>query len=484
MQPPRSFLWHDYETFGTDPFADRPAQFAALRTDADLKVLGDPIDWFCAPADDVLPHPGACLVTGITPQDAKARGSNEAEFARRIHGEMTEPGTCIAGFNNLRFDDVFTRNLFYRNFFDPYEHEYSHGNSRWDLIDLIRMCYALRPEGISWPMHENGSPSFRLEDLTQANSISHEGAHDALSDVRATIDAARLVRSHQPRLFEWALGMRNQGEVSRLLNPIDPQPVLHTSARIPAIRGCTSLVLPLAVHPRFKKSVVVFDLMTDPTPLLTEPADKLHDLVFTPREDLPEEVERLPLKEIKTNGVPMVAPAATLKGVDCKRIALDPERCQEHAERLRPHLASVRSKVMEVYGQPPQTDSNDPDLQIYSGGFFSGRDKQQMTRLRSASPEQLGTTEWGFQDPRLPEMLFRYRARNFFDTLSPAEADRWEQWRMKRLCEPSDDRLLGHEKFLAEIATARAERVNDGRAQLILDQLQAWALQLGLPVER
>jgi exodeoxyribonuclease-1 len=483
MQLPQSFLWHDYETWGTDPFADRPAQFAALRTDAALEPRGDPINWFCAPADDVLPHPQACLVTGITPQKARQHGISEVEFARRVHEEMMEPGTCIAGYNNLRFDDAFSRNLFYRNFYDPYEHEYSNGNSRWDLIDLVRMCYALRPDGIQWPMHEHGSPSFRLEDLTHANDILHAGAHDALSDVRATIELARLVRARQPRLFGWALGMREQAKVAQLLDPVSPEPVLHTTARIAAARGCTSLVLPLAAHPLYRKSVLVFDLMSNPTPLLTETPDRLHDLVFTPAGDLPEELERLPLKEIKTNGVPMVAPAATLRGVDCARIELDPDRCLEHARMILTDLPSVRSKVMEVYSQPPAHPCADPDLQIYSGGFFSGQDKRQMTRLRSTPPEQLGTTDWRFQDPRLPEMLFRYRARNFPETLDAAEAGRWAEWRMHRLLQPADSRMLGYPEFLEELARARADQAEHGPAQVILDQLLAWAQELGLPRE-
>jgi exodeoxyribonuclease-1 len=330
-------------------------------------------------------------------------------------------------------------------------------------------------------MHESGSPSFRLEDLTHANDIHHAGAHDALSDVRATIELARLVRARQPRLFDWALGMRDQARVARLLDPVSPEPVLHTTARIAAARGCTSLVLTLAPHPHYRKSVLVFDLMSNPAPLLSEPPDRLHDLVFTPAADLPAELERLPLKEIKTNGVPMVAPAATLRGVDCARIGLDADRCLEHARMILSDLPSVRSKVMEVYAQPPEFASADPDLQIYSGGFFSAQDKRQMGRLRNTPPGQLGATDWHFEDPRLPEMLFRYRARNFPDTLDSAEASRWAEWRMLKLLQPADSRMLGYPQFLEELARAREAQLDHGPAQVILDQLLAWAQELGLP---
>jgi exodeoxyribonuclease-1 len=483
MNPPRSFLWHDYETFGTHPALDRPAQFAALRTDSDLNVTGEPLEWYCAPANDFLPHPSACLITGITPQEAGRRGGCEAGFARRINDEMMEPGTCAVGYNSLRFDDEFSRNIFYRNFFDAYAREWQNGNSRWDLIDLCRMCYALRPGGIEWPMREPGVPSFRLEHLTEANNISHEGAHDALADVRATLALARLLRAKQPRLFNWALGLRDQKTVMSRLDPIDPKPFLHSSMRIPAARGCTSLFLPLAIHPRFKKSVIVFDLMADPAPLLQEDAGHIHDLVFTPRADLPEGLERLPLKAIKTNGVPMVAPAATLNNVDCGRIGLDPGRCRGHAQLLSSALENVRYKVMEVFSQSPAFEAGDPDMMIYSGGFFPPADKRLMDKVRTSSPEQLALGVWRFKDPRLPEMLFRYRARNYPESLSPAELARWNEYRRRRLLHPEHDRQLGYEEFLAALARAREEHSGDGRAQGILDQLESWSLELNLETE-
>ena len=480
MQPTQSFLWHDYETSGTDPFADRPMQFAAIRTNSELEPVGEPIDWFCAPSSDTLPHPAACVVTGITPQHAKAHGVCEAEFARCVNEEMAEPGTCIVGYNSNRFDDVFTRNLFYRNFFDPYSHEYSNGNSRWDLIDLVRMCYALRPKGIEWPMRDDSSPSFRLEDLTRANQVAHESAHDALSDVRATLAMAALLRKKQRRLYDWGLTLRDQKKVLDLLNPVDPKPVLHTSSRIAAARGCTSLVLPVATHPQFSKSVIVFDLMADPEPLISETADQIHDRVFTPTQDLPEDIERLPLKEIKTNAAPMLAPPATLKGVDLDRIGLDPELCWQHARQILAELPRIGPKVMDVYGQPPQRECHDPDLQIYSGGFFSHHDKRLMTRIRATPATELAHQDWPFQDPRLPEMLFRYRARNFPETLDVHEASQWEQQRIERLERPQDDRLLGLQAFRLELAQTREDHLENGRAQAVLDQVQAWAIELGL----
>ncbi len=482
MNPPDSFLWHDYETFGAQAMADRPAQFAAQRTDADLVPQGEPVVWYCSPADDVLPHPMACLITGITPQEARRKGIIETRFAENILAEMMQPGTCSVGYNNIRFDDVFTRNLLYRNLRDPYQREYKNSNSRWDLIDLARMYYALRPDGIQWPMHESGKPSFRLEELSAANEIAHEGAHDALADVRATIDLARLFKKTQPRLFAWALDLRDPKQLARLLDPVEPRMLLHTSARIPATRGCTSLVLPLAVHPGRPKSVIVFDPLADPAPLIERSADVIHDLVFTSAADMPEGVERLPLKAIHSNQVPMVAPAATLRGVDLERIQLDPERCRQNADRLLAVLPSVCHKVAEVFSVPYDDgpDKNDPDRMLYSGGFFSPADRHLMDKILGVPAPDLGGHLWSFQDQRLPLMLMRYRARNFPETLSMEETRAWDSDRKARLVATNDPDYFTLNSFRQAMVEARELHKGQAKAHRILDQLDSWVVEIGL----
>ena len=474
MNQAGQFLWHDYETFGTHPALDRPAQFAAIRTDAELNVIGEPVEWYCAPADDVLPHPVACLITGITPQQAARKGVVEAEFSRLIHNEMMQPGTCSAGYNNLKFDDEFSRNIFYRNFRDPYEREWRNGNSRFDLINLARMCFALRPEGIEWPLNEAGKPSFRLEHLTAANQIGHEGAHDALADVHATIDFARLIRDRQPRLFNWSLGMREQKKILRMLNILNPEPILHTSSRIPPNRGCTSLFLPLAVYPDRPKWIIAVDLMTNPDALISSTAQEVSDLVFTPSGDLPEGMERIPLKAIQCNKVPMLAPMATLKGVDTDRIRLEPELCLQHAARIKGSLEDIRMKVMEVFRRSPDGAAKDPDLMLYSGDFFNNQDRAVMNRILSCKPEQLGQQDWAFKDPRLAIMLFRYRARNYPQTLSADEAKLWLDDRKKRLLNPTVQKQASLQQMQDETRHLRAKYQSDGRANRILDQLDDW----------
>ncbi|WP_250657717.1 exodeoxyribonuclease I [Alkalimarinus coralli] len=463
----QSILWHDYETFGADPQRDRPCQFAGIRTDNDLNIIGDPITLYCKPSDDMLPVPEACLITGITPQVANEYGVNEVEFISRIHQEMSVPGTCVAGYNSIRFDDEVTRNTLYRNFFDPYAREWQNGNSRWDIIDMVRLAYALRPEGINWPLKEDGTPSFRLEELTLANGIEHEAAHDAMSDVYATIAIAKLIKDKQPKLYDYVYTHRVKQQVSSLLDVSSMKPVFHVSSRFPASIGCCALVAPVAPHPTNSNGIIVYDLRCDPTELNHLSAQDIRDRIFTKASDLPEGVERIPLKTIHINKCPVVAPATMLKSLDSEKL----ERLKLNGDVLRENLSKLRAinglkdKLCEVFSQSEFDESSDPDLMIYSGGFFSSNDKTTMERVRQASVIELAEDDFHFEDARLPEMLFRYKARNFRETLTSDEQEQWERFRYQRLTDNKLSSICFQEYFdrlevLAQDANTSAEKLS------------------------
>src|SRR5579871_2035428 len=130
----KTFYWHDYETWGCNASLDRPVQFAGVRTDLNLNIIGEPLELYCKPPSDMLPHPEACLTHGITPQIAQERGVLEYQFTAKIYEELSKPHTCAVGFNNIEFDDKVTRFILYRNFYDPYEHTWKNDNSRWDVL--------------------------------------------------------------------------------------------------------------------------------------------------------------------------------------------------------------------------------------------------------------------------------------------------------------------------------------------------------------
>ena len=303
-----TFFWHDYETFGIDTRRDAPAQFAGIRTDAELNEIGEPVMVYCKPPRDALPDPASCLITGITPQLCEAQGLNEAAFAQRVLDELGAPNTIGVGYNSLGFDDEVTRHLFWRNLIDPYGREWQNQCSRWDLFNVVRCAYALRPEGIQWPVKEDGRPSLKLEHLSAANGLVHEAAHDALSDVRATIALARLIRQRQRKLFDYCLSLRDKKEVQKVVGGFGAQrrPFLHVSGRLDPQRGYTAVLWPLAPHPTNTNEVIVWDLAEDPQSLLGLSAQDIRARLFTKREDMPEGVTRLPIKSIHINQSPVV----------------------------------------------------------------------------------------------------------------------------------------------------------------------------------
>lgn len=457
-----SILWHDYETFGGDPRCDRPCQFAAIRTDLELNEVGEPLALYCKPAPDFLPDPISVAITGITPQHALAQGVNEAEFAARIAREFMEEGTCGAGYNSLRFDDEVTRCLLYRNFYDPYEREWKNGNSRWDLIDLLRMTQALRPEGIEWPMLEDGSPTFRLEELTRANGIEHSAAHDALADVRATIAMARLVKAKQPKLFDYMFNLRSKHRVLPLLDLAKQEPVIHASRMFAAQRGCLALVLPLCRHPQNPNGIIVADLLSAPQAWMALDADTLRERLYRRSSERPEGEERIPLKTVHINRCPALAPLSVLTPAIIARYSLDMDAVFRHREALLAQT-DLPARLRLVFQDKERPTISDPDAMLYSGGFFDDHDRRLCERVRRSQPQQLATDAFPFHDARLPELLFRYRARNFPDTLTAAEQERWRAYCRGRLLGEIDGAGPSRAEFDLQLHEA-AERLGPERS--------------------
>jgi len=431
----QTFLWHDYETFGAVPRRDRPSQFAAIRTDAALNEIGEPLMIYCKPAPDYLPSPEATLITGITPQLCLERGLPEHEFAAQIERAFSQPGTIGVGYNTIRFDDEVTRFLFWRNLIDPYAREWQNECGRWDLLDVVRLTYALRPDGIQWPKKEDGSPSFKLEDLAKANGLLHESAHDALSDVRATIALARLIRNAQPKLFDFAFALHRKDRVASELGlPAvreTAKPFLHVSGMFPAERGCLAVMWPLASHPTNKNELLAWDLAHDPSELRDLDADTVRLRMFTRAAELPEGVVRLPIKGVHLNKSPMVVGnLRTLAAPMAERWGIDLDTAMRHAAIARdlPDMSAIWAKVYER----PKEDAPDVDEDLY-GGFVGNGDRRRLNQLRTLSPAELAKDRTGFDDGRLEEIVFRYRARNWPETLSEEEAQRWEEHRVAKL---------------------------------------------------
>jgi len=468
-----TFLWHDYETFGANTRRDRPAQFAAIRTDADLNEIGAPLMWYCRPAPDFLPEPVACLITGITPQHCLQHGIPEYQFAQKINQEFSKPNTIGVGYNTIRFDDEITRFMLWRNLLDPYAREWKNQCGRWDILDMLRTTYALRPEGIVWPKNDEGKVSFRLEHLCAANGIVHESAHDALSDVRATIALARLVRQAQPKLFDFCFSLHKKDRVVAEIGLPEQRPFLHVTGMVPVEKGCLSVVWPLAPHPTNKNELLVWNLEHDPRELLGLDVATIRARLFSKADQLPAGVERLPIKSIHINKSPIVIRnLKTLVPAKALEWGISIETALKHAEYAL--ALPDMNAVWELVYQRDYDTELDVDQDLYNG-FVGNSDRALLQTVTGYSGEKLARAAPQFQDERLDELLFRYRARNFPESLNESEAARWKQVRASRFFEGSAS-ALSLDDFFAEI-----DRVGEQASehdQVILAALYEYAEQI------
>lgn len=436
-----SFYWFDYETFGTSPAWDRPAQFAGLRTNMNLQPVGEASVFYCRLPGDYLPDPRACRITGITPDVVQKLGSNETQFITQVRQQLGFEGTCSVGYNSIRFDDEFTRHTLFRNLLDPYEYEWKDGNSRWDLLDIVRLTRALRPADIHWPLHTDGSPSNRLEHLTVANGIEHSQAHDALSDVEATVAVARLIRKHQPRLFDYAFAHRGKQSIAELVNVRVRKPLILISGTIAASRSHLAIVMPLARHPVNQNGVIVLDLQHDPSELRDLDADTISARVFTPAAKAPG-IKRLGLHTIQINKCPVLVPLSTLRPEDAERLGIDLTAQLNHANQLAGFLDDeLIERLRQAMTRTWNEDPPDIDGSLYSGSFLSQADRQQLAGLHAGSSTELSNFSGLFDDSRLDEMLQRYRARNYPESLSEEEQRNWQQDLRHRLTDDSQSWL-------------------------------------------
>lgn len=474
-----SFYWYDLETFGLDSKRDRIAQFAGQRTDLDMQPVGDPEVHYVRLSGDYLPDPQACLITGIGPTDVDQKGLRETESLGRIESLFSEGDTCVVGYNNIRFDDEFIRFGFYRDLRDPYAREWRNGNSRWDLLDVVRLAYALRPAGIEWPTHENGMVSFKLEHLTEVNHLSHDMAHDALSDVQATIEVAKLLHRVQPKLFHFAYQYRTKKALKQLLEQQIGQPLVHVSGRYPVTKGCMALIAPLCVHPQNPNAIIAFDLAYDESDPLTYSHEEIAERIFTAVNELPEEVERLPIKAVHLNRSPILVPLNVLDPTSIQRWNLNLDQAQSQYLKVKSNKYFIQ-RVQQVFREAEFEPEMDPETMLYSGDFFKDQDKRTMAAIHRCDPGKLNDQQFSFQDSRLEELYFRWRARNYPHSLSNEDQRRWQAFRQARLID-GDDKKPPVSEYIKRLKSLLME-TESSKSGVLTDLLQ-YAQQLGIEFE-
>ena len=451
----KTFFWYDLETSGLSGRYDRAMQFAGIRTDENLQQIGEPVNLLLQLPADTLPSPEALMVTGITPQKCRQEGLSEAEFAKFLAEEICTPGTTMVGYNSTRFDDEFLRHIFWRNFYDPYEWHYAEQRDRWDLLDVVRMTRALRPDGIKWPMLK-GKEANRLELLARQNKLPQEHAHDALSDVEALIGLAKLLRQKQPRLYDFLWQNHDKKAVAKLGNLDDPQPFVYVSGRYAKYSGNLTVAFPLAPG-KTPGSTLVYDLQMDPEELAAKRsgAEGKAEAAENPLHSF--------VKELRYNRNPAVAPLSVLRDQDAERLGLDMKRVKQNLQKLLARR-DIADQLTAAWSERPDfPPAADVEGRLYDGFGFDA-DKPKARAVREASPEELADFHPTFRDERLEELLFRYKARNFPRSLSESEKTRWQAFCQEKFA--ASEEYLAH---LQELAARHPDSFVLTELQLYLD---------------
>ncbi len=466
-----SFYFYDLETWGADPKKDRIAQFAGVRTNLHLEPIAPADMAYCQLAPDYLPAPEAVLITGITPQKCQKQGLTEVEFIQKLHHQLAEPATCVVGYNNIRFDDEMVRHALFRNYIDPYGREWQNGNSRWDLIDVVRACYALRPDGMTWPLKEDDTPSFKLEDLTKANGIAHQQAHDASSDVYATIGLAALIKQAQPRLFDYLWQHRQKQALSGLIDIASLTPLVHVSAKFPARQGCCSWIVPLAFHPTNKNAVICFNLQQNPTILLDLPVPELQRRLYAKSTELAQDEIRPALKLVHLNKSPVLAPAKTLTADRAEVLGISRDQCLQHLDLVRQHRSAILNVINALYqADQNTTEAGCVDYSLYQG-FITDHDRKLLPQVHQLQPQQLALQPPVFQDDRLNQLMFRFRARNFPESLSHDELQQWQRFCKDRLQFGAEHPARTLDDFIIQLEHCAETQQDKPNAIVLLKQL-------------
>jgi exodeoxyribonuclease-1 len=487
-----TFTFYDYETSGVNPHYDQVYQFACVKTDQFLNIIDQTeVNLYGKPRIDVLPHPKAFLTHRIDIDELDKVGLDELELAKKIQEIfLAGENNCISGYNTIAFDDELTRTLMFRNLLQPYDHEFKNGNRRFDVYNLVRLAYAFKPEVLNWPEKpdEPGTVSFKLENLSKANGITHANAHEAMSDVVASVGLARIIKQNAPKIFQHALNTTDKNNLSKLL--AKKEPFFHTSSFYGKENKYTTLLLPIVMDRTNKNKLICIDLRYAPDELLTLSADDIKHYLFTKREELGNDVPVIKTVAIQLNKSPIVVPANQKM---IARYASDFNLSIDEVNRNFNKVIANRDlalRIQQAYSDPKFNPPYDPFETLYSGGFISNMDGQLRADLLRTSADlsnpkliadDLAAFTGKMQDSeRQYSLAVRAKWTNFYQQIIKAnipgynrdEMIHWVNYLNKRLVEHNGEMGLTFDTFKDALNEARIETVLTHDEEQILNKIE------------
>lgn len=416
-----AMVFYDTETTGTKLHFDQILQFAAILTDNDLNEI-DHFEIRSRLLPNVVPNPLAMSVTGISvDQLHDPTLPSYYEMVRRIRNKLLDwQALLYIGHNSIRFDEVLLRSAFYKNLLPPYLTN-SNGSSRIDTLTMLQWAHKYEPAAIEVPTGPDGELIFKLDQLAPANGFIHAHAHEAMSDVEATIYLTRLLRDHAPDT--WSRAMRFSSKAN-VIEFCDSEQVFGLTEYYFG-HYYSFLMHQIGRNPHNGNEIIAFDLYYDPADF-----ERLSDEVLSQRLS----ASPKPLRRVRANALPGLIDAA--EAHPHTRISdLPLETLEDRAEALEEN-AALKDRLMLTYMQtrPEYQDSVHVEENLYSG-FATPQDNERMAAFHSRDWTARVTLVLRFDDPRFRELGEQLI---YFEAPDALTDDRQRYWRQR-----TAERLLG-----------------------------------------
>ncbi|VFP83850.1 exodeoxyribonuclease I [Buchnera aphidicola] len=415
----KSFIFYDYETFGLNISLDKVAQFCSIETDNDFKFIRKKTILFCYPPIDYLPDPNSILITKILPQYTQQYGLNEYCFTKKIYDIFSQKNSCIIGYNNINFDNLITRNIFYRNLLDPYEWSWKNGNFSWDVLNIVRAFYIFYPKTMLWYRKINGTVSFKLSDITSINNIIHINAHDAYSDVMATFLIVQFLYKKNKKFFLFLYKISHKKFILNFISQNYNKPFFYLSSFFGSKNNNFGCIMILGMHPKFNNNLIIINLSINFKKIF-------HLYSYCVRDKL--KIHQLfdcGIQVVCINKSPLFFSYNSLSKQDCKRLNINYSRCQKNFFLLKNNTL-LKNWILSFFLKSEKNEVDDNvDLMLYKN-FFNSSDKMLFSFIHSHVPLQWINWYPEFIDTRIKEIFFRLKARNFIKLLNFNEIKRWQ----------------------------------------------------------